>query len=100
MRKAVRTGLSAECEMLSTIAVICIDDRREEEGGGEWWEAGILITLATGSKSVIRQCLGRQPPLRPPTSRSLVLVTELACKGGLQGPSPEPLEGHVDVQGG
>ena len=28
-----------------------------------------------------------------------ILVTELAYKGGLQGPSPEPLEGHVDVQG-
>jgi hypothetical protein len=42
MRKAVRAGLGAECEMLSTIAVICIDDRREEEGGVNGGNLGYL----------------------------------------------------------
>ena len=71
MRKAVSTGLGAECEVLSTNEVSCIDDRREEERGVNGGKPGILITLATGSKSVIRQRPGRQSPLRPPTSPSL-----------------------------
>lgn len=63
--------MGAECEMLPTNEVTCIDDRREEEGGVNGGNLGYLyLALATGSKSVIRQRPGRQPPLRPPTSPS------------------------------
>lgn len=41
-RKAVRTGLGAECEMLSTNEVSCIGDRREGERGVNGGNLGYL----------------------------------------------------------
>jgi hypothetical protein len=42
MRKAVKTGLGAECDMLSTNEEACIDDRREEEAGVNGGNPGYL----------------------------------------------------------